>query len=155
LKRKIIKSGAIITVAMLIAGCSAKGPQFSGFSTPTNGKSNVYLYRDSSMLGGGVAPDIHELNVKTSKDIVLGHINRNGYILTTVNPGEYKFWAKTEARNEVDIQTKPNKVYCIKHYITAGFFVGHPQFKLVDMKTCKEEIQDTHLMPKEEKQQSN
>ncbi len=57
----------------------------------------------------------------------------------------YKFWAKTEARNEVDLKVDPNQIYCIEHYISIGVIVGHPKFKIVDMAKCEEELKKTKL----------
>jgi hypothetical protein len=136
---------ALSSVAVLvISGCSAKGPQFNGFKEPANGQSNVYLYR-TSYLGAGVTPDIHKTNEANGQDEIIGSLKPNGYIMTTITQGMHKFWAKTEAQNEVDLQADPNKIYCIEHYISVGFFVGHPQFEIVDMEKCKKEIIETKL----------
>jgi len=131
-------------VALILAGCSAKGPQFNGFQKAQNGKSNVYIYR-KSYLGGSITPNIHQTNLSTNRDKVIGSVKPNGYIVTTVAPGRYKYWAKTEAQNEVVLQVGSNRNYCIKHYISLGILVGHPQFKTIDMRTCTEEIKGTHL----------
>ena len=40
---------------------------------------------------------------------------------------------------------KKGNIYCIEHYISIGFIVGHPQFKIVDIEKCKEEISKTKL----------
>ena len=144
MKRKIITLSLTGMAIFIMSGCSAKGPQFNGFKQPENGKSNVYIYR-TSYMGAAVTPDIHQTNLETKKDIVLGSLKPNGYIVTTITPGMYKFWAKTEAENEVKLEANPNKTYCIEHYISMGFIVGHPQFKIVDMKKCEKEIKKTKL----------
>jgi len=142
--QKVIKALILMIAALVLVGCSAKGPQFNGFKRATANSSNVYIYR-TSYLGGAVVPDIHQTNLATKSDKVLGGIKPNGYIVSTVTPGSYKFWAKTEAQNEVNLQVEPNQNYCIKHYISLGILVGHPQFEKVDMQTCQNEIKHTHL----------
>jgi len=144
MKKKLIMTVLTSTAILVMSGCSAKGPQFSGFKKPANGKANVYVYR-TSYLGAAITPDIHKTNLSTNSDEVIGSIKPNGYIMTTITPGMYKFWAKTEAENEVKLEADPNKIYCIEHYISIGFVVGHPQFKIVDMEKCKKEIKDTKL----------
>jgi hypothetical protein len=144
MKNKLIMTALTSATILVMSGCSAKGPQFNGFKKPTNGQANVYVYR-TSYLGAAVTPDIHKTNLSTNSDEVIGSIKPNGYIMTTITPGMYKFWAKTEAENEVKLEANPNKIYCIKHYISMGFVVGHPQFKIVDMEKCKKEIKDTKL----------
>jgi hypothetical protein len=142
--KKLITIALTGAAILAMSGCSAKGPQFNGFKEPAKGTSNVYVYR-TSYFGAAVTPDIHKTNLKTNKDEIIGSIKPNGYIMTTITPGMHKFWAKTEAQNEVDLTANPSKIYCIEHYITFGFVVGHPQFKIVDMEKCKKEIVETKL----------
>jgi hypothetical protein len=97
MKRKIISLVAIGIAVLVMSGCSAKWPQFSGFKQPKSGKSNVCIYR-TSYLGAAVTLDIHQTNLSTNEDVILGKIKPNGYIMTTIAPGMYKFWAKTEAK---------------------------------------------------------
>jgi hypothetical protein len=144
--KKLIISGLSFTFVILSTGCSVKadGPQFNGFKTPEKGKSNVYLYRDS-YFAAAVVPEIHQKNLNTNEDKIIGKIKPYGYIVTTVDPAQYQIWAKTEAKNEVNLDVKPNKIYCIKHYISMGFIVGHPKFKIMNMEKCKKEIEKTRL----------
>lgn len=128
----------------LFTGCTAKGPQFTQFEKPKENKSLVYLYR-TGIMGAAVTPTITQKNLDTNLALSLGNIKPMGYIKTEVDEGNYEFWAKTEARNEVNLKVKKGKTYCIEHYITIGFIVGHPQFKLVDMDKCEKEIKKTHL----------
>ncbi|ADG92473.1 conserved hypothetical protein [Arcobacter nitrofigilis DSM 7299] len=144
MRNKIITLALSGVALFIMSGCSAKGPQFNGFNEPTKGNSNVYIYRTSS-LGAGVTPNIHDTNLEDSTDKIVGNVKPNGYIMTTITPGMHKFWAKTEVTNEVNLNIDPNKIYCIKNYISMGFLVGHPQFEIVDMNKCKDEIKETKL----------
>ncbi|WP_456402770.1 hypothetical protein [Hydrogenimonas sp.] len=144
MRKKIATAALAGMVVVIMGGCSAKGPQFSGFKKPAYGQANVYVYR-TSYLGAALTPDIHKTNLTDYRDEVIGSLKPNGYIMTTLSPGMYKFWARTEAENEVKLRVNPNKIYCIEHYISIGFLVGHPQFKVVDMEKCEREIKKTNL----------
>lgn len=133
-----------IVILTIFTGCAAKGPKFTNFKEPPKGKSLVYLYR-TSYLGAVVTPTITQKNLDTNVSLSLGQIKPMGYIKTEVNPGNYDFWAKTEVRNDININVKKEKIYCVENYITLGFLMGHPQFKLIDMDKCKKEIKKTHL----------
>lgn len=130
--------------AFMFAGCNANGPQFTKFDTPKDDKSLVYVYRTSG-LGAAVTPKIHQTDLVTKEDKVIGFVQPSGYIMAEVKEGDYQFWAKTEAKNEVDLKIEKNKIYCIENYITMGFFVGHPQFKLIPLEKCETEIKTTKL----------
>lgn len=141
----MIKSIIISTVSLaLFTGCTAKGPQFQKFEQPKESKSLVYLYR-TSFLGAAITPTITQKNLDTNLALSIGNIKPNGYIKTEVDEGNYEFWAKTEAKNEVRLKVEKGKTYCIEHYISIGFLIGRPQFEIVDMRKCKEEIKKTHL----------
>lgn len=144
-KSLLLQSLIIGAVAFTtFTGCTAKGPKFQSFDKPKEDKSLVYLYR-TGYLGAAVTPTITQKNLDTNLSISVGNIKPMGYIKTEVAEGNYEFWAKTEAKNEVNLKVEKGKIYCIEHYISIGFFIGHPQFKLVDMEQCKKEIKETHL----------
>jgi hypothetical protein len=142
----MLLSGAI--GMFIFSGCTAKGPQFSSFEKPKEGNSKVYIYR-TSLFGGAINPDIFQKNLDTNESLLLGEVKSMGYISTEIKPGNYEFWAKTEAKNEVLISAKANETYCIEHYITMGFFIGHPQFKIIPIDKCEREIVTTNLSIKE------
>ena len=65
--------------------------------------------------------------------------------MKTVDVGSYRISAKTEVENDILINTESSGIYCIQHYITPGFFVGHPQFESQDLAKCRPEILKTKL----------
>lgn len=145
--KKIYSISMAIIVLLGFGGC-AKGPQFTEFKKPNKDEANLYVYRKINVLMGGHnlnKPDIHQINTGTHEDDVLPQLQAGGYIMQTLKPGEYQFWAQTEARNEVNLKIEPNKIYCIQHYFTLGFLVPHPQFELQDLSKCETEIKDTKL----------
>jgi len=145
MKKRVLLGLATVTGAMFITGCSsANGPQFTKFDTPKEDKSLVYIYRTSG-LGAAVTPKIHKTNLVSNEDKVIGYVKPSGYIKEEVDVGKYQFWAKTEWKNEVDLEIEKNKIYCIENYISFGFFIGHPQFKLIPLEKCEAEIKTTKL----------
>jgi len=143
--KKQITLATLVATGLIMGGCTAKGLQFEKFEKPKQGKSNIYIYRKAIFVGDGLRPDIHNTNLKTNSDKILPKLLPNGYIKETINAGNYKIWAKTEAQNEVVINAKENKNYCIQHYVTPGFFIGHPQFEIQDLAKCEPEIKKTKL----------
>jgi hypothetical protein len=146
MKKRILLQGIVVGVFAITAftGCTAKGPKFEKFEKPKENKSLVYLFR-TGIMGAAITPTITQKNLDTNLSISLGNIKPMGYIKAEVDEGNYEFWAKTEAKNEVNLKIEKGKTYCIEHYITIGFFIGHPQFKVVDMEQCKQDIKETHL----------
>ena len=149
-KRKnvqILKNSILgIAIAILLFGCAAKGPKFQSFEKPKKGKSLIYIYRNNSIMGAGVTPNIHKIDLESKEDQVIGSVKKSGYIKTEIdNDIKYEIWAQTEAKNEVNIDSNNSTVYCIEHYITPGFFVGHPQFKKIPLDKCEVEIKKTKL----------
>lgn len=147
--RKKIQISALSLGAMaILSGCAASGPQFVDFEKPKQGNSKVYVYRTSG-LGGAVVPSVHQTNLGTNEDKIIGEVKPSGYISTEIQPGKYQIWAKTEAKNEVYIDAKADEIYCVEHYISFGFFIGHPQFKLIPIEQCKLDIKTTKLSIKD------
>lgn len=142
--KKYVYSLVAVGLVLFLNGCSAKGPQFKKFVEPTDKQSNIYVYR-TSYAGGAITPDIHLQDLSSNKDVVIGEIKPDGFIVKSVKPGKYLIWAKTEVKNEVALDVKKNKNYCIEHYLSFGFLVGRPQFKEVSMDQCEREIKNTKL----------
>lgn len=143
---RIFTFGLSMGAILLLSGCSvAKGPQFIEFQKPNKDEANLYIYRKIAFWGGRLRPDMHQKNTKTNKDYVLPDLQRGGYIMQTLKPGSYQFWAKTETKNEVNLNVEPNQIYCIQFYTTPGFLLPHPQFELQDLAECELQIKETKL----------
>lgn len=142
---QLLAIGLSVGALIVFNGCTAKGPQFSAFEKPKPGEANLYVYRKAILFGDGLRPDIHKANMTTKEEDVLSPLQPSGYILETLKPGEYEIWAKTEAKNEVIFKAEADQIYCIQHYITPGFLIGHPQFELQDLAKCESGIKDTKL----------
>ena len=58
MKKVILTSLSLIAFGTIITGCTAKGPQFTEFEKPKEGKSNIYIYRKAIFAGDGLRPTI-------------------------------------------------------------------------------------------------
>lgn len=147
MKKSILMVWLGVIATLGLTGCgSANGPQFTKFDKPKEGKSLLYIYRGTSILGGGLSPNIHKTDLNASKDEIIGELVLSSYIKTELDVGKkYQIWAKTEAKNEVDIDAKANEIYCVENYFSVGIVIHHPQFKIWPLETCTAEIQKTKL----------
>ncbi|MCD4757821.1 MAG: DUF2846 domain-containing protein [Arcobacteraceae bacterium] len=137
----LVTTGIIgVTLALGFTGCGAKGKQFMGFKTPTEGKGMVYVYRPSSFIGGGVYYDVKN---KNNDDEVIGTLRNGGFISKEMTPGKKILWAKTEATSTVAVYVKENDIVCIQGTVNMGLLVGRPDLKNVDKAVCEIEIKDT------------
>jgi len=137
----LVTTGIIgVTLALGFTGCGAKGKQFTGFKTPTEGKGMVYVYRPSSFIGGGVYYDVKN---KNNDDEVIGTLRNGGFISKEMTPGKKILWAKTEATSTVAVDVKENDIVCIQGTVNMGLLVGRPDLKNVDKAVCEIEIKDT------------
>ncbi|MCW8821499.1 MAG: DUF2846 domain-containing protein [Sulfurovum sp.] len=142
------KSIALITIgvssAILLSGCSAKGPQFSEMQKVEKDKSLIYIYRPSSFVGGGVSYDVHAKK-SDGTDEIIGNLKNGGYLQYKTKPTEIEFWAKTESTSSVTLDVQANTMYCIKGEVGIGIIVGRPHLSIVDNALCTQEIKATAL----------
>ena len=129
---------------LFLSGCGASGQQFSQFATPKQDRGLVYVYRPSSMLGGGVYYDIHVTN-SSNTDFIAGELVNGSYVQIDIPSGESEIWGKTESKSSITLDVKKGETYCVKGGVGIGFLVGRPNLEIVDMATCKTEIVETKL----------
>lgn len=132
-----------VGVAMFLSGCGAAGQPFSQFATPKQDQGLVYVYRPSSVLGMGVYYDIHVTN-PTNPDLIAGELVNGSYVEVDVPVGENEIWGRTESKTSVTLDVKNGETYCVKGGVGIGFFIGRPNFEIVDMQTCQTEIVGTN-----------
>ena len=132
-----------VGAAMFLSGCGASGQPFSQFATPKQDQGLVYVYRPSSVLGMGVYYDIHVTN-PTNPDLIAGELVNGSYVEVNVPVGENEIWGRTESKTSVTLDVKNGEIYCVKGGVGIGFFIGRPNFEIVDMQTCQTEIVGTN-----------
>jgi len=140
---KVFKFSLIATGVLLLSACS-KQPipdiiKDGNLKAPSNGNSMLYVYRLSSLMGMGVYYDIHD---SAQEDKVLGTLENDTIIAQEIPPGPRKIWARTEVKDEVNIDAKPNEINCIKGSVGFGLIVGHPHLSVIDRATCEQEIRE-------------
>lgn len=124
---------------MLLVSCGATGPSFQPVSPPP-GKGVVYIYRQSSFVGGGVFGTVRANNQPVTK------IRNGGYFPYVGPPGNTRFSVTTEATNEATVTVDPGKSKYLKTTVGMGFFVGHLKFSEVSPAIGESEITSCKLL---------
>ncbi|ASZ10746.1 DUF2846 domain-containing protein [Chitinophaga pendula] len=108
----------------------------------------LYVYRPSSSMGVVVQYNLHV------EDSVVCRIKSGSkFIVKLTNKGNTKLWARTEGRDEVQLNIQPGKVYFLKCGVNMGAFVGRPSLALVGASPGLEEfnkIKDTRKTQSED-----
>ncbi len=120
--------------SLFLSACGATGSHFTEMTPPAEGKGKIYVYRPSSMFGGGVHYNVH------ANDALIGDIRNGGYLSAELEPGNYEVWGKTEARRSVTIPLRANEIQCVKAGVGMGAFVGRPKLNHVSIDQCRSEI---------------
>ena len=146
LKNRIFQICVFVLTTAIFTGCGAKGEKFSGFEAPKDNNAMLYVYRPSSIVGGGVYYDV-KVTTPTDKEHNLEPLKNGGYLKSEIKPNEeVEIWQESiESKTSVTIETKPKQTYCLKGDIGIGFIVGRPHLKQVDMPTCQKEMTETKL----------
>ncbi|ORI10854.1 hypothetical protein A3835_00670 [Campylobacter concisus] len=145
LKNKLVQICIALLMMFGFSGCGAKGAKFSGFETPKQDESILYVYREKGFGGSAVTYDVKVTTQNPTQTIIIGTMKNGGFLKTNLKANEeVEVWAKTEAKSSVTIETKPNETYCVKASIGIGFLVGRPHLKQVDKQTCQKEIVETN-----------
>ena len=138
---RVLKMPVMLIVVALLAGCATLGPQYTPDTEAPKDKAIVYVYRESSVFGGGLVYQVH------AKGVPVSPLPSGGYFVYYATPGEVEFSAKTEARTSVTIDAKMGEVYYVKGTVSFGVFVGHPHLTLVSQDVGAKEIAGCRLVP--------
>ena len=82
MKQRCTAWASIIAALVALAGCSATGPAFQEVAATPKDKATVYVYRPSSLVNSGNAPNLFVNGVDH------GPLWNAGYIPLSVPPGE-------------------------------------------------------------------
>lgn len=136
----------LLLVILLLQGCASLGPAYTKVEQIPENKGLIYIYRPSSIVGGGISPD-----VKVGGTVIATLYN-GGYYPYFANPGEVELWAKTESKSAVTLDVKPGETYYVKGTIGVGFFVGRPHLIVVSPEEGAKEIAACKLIPEKKAQ---
>ncbi len=133
----------VVTNTLIITGCStvpvesnSKSAALKSFSAPTQGRSNIYIYRTNSILGAALKKDIWVDNE------CIGESARGIFFYHEVQ-GNKKHSISTESEfspNSLVIDMKPGSSYFIEQYMKPGLFVGGANLKQVSTEEGKKEV---------------
>jgi Protein of unknown function (DUF2846) len=111
---------------------------------PPAGQSQVVFWRPSAM-GMAISCNIRE------NGTMLGTTNNGRYWVLTTTPGVHKFTTKSEATDELTVQTEADETTYVKCKIAAGIMAGRPNLspstkEEFDAKAAKLKLSDPEKM---------
>jgi Protein of unknown function (DUF2846) len=127
-RRPILMLG--VALAVTLAGCAATGIKGAEMTEQVAqvpaGKARILIYRDGSLLGAAVQP-----NVMVNGEVV-GTSKPGGFFYADVGVGTHEVSARTEVTSSVSFQMAEGQTRYVRTSITMGAFVGRIQFTLVE-----------------------
>ncbi|MGF1736843.1 DUF2846 domain-containing protein [Photobacterium satsumensis] len=146
-----MKKCIVCLLMILLSGCVATGPSFTKIIELEDDGSAIYLYRPSTIVNSGMAPDVYINGVKYSK------LNDGGYQVYNLEPGSYQVvidgnlltWF--HGRSEVNVNLLERQTVYIRlgdhvgDVSGFGFAVTGAIFTEVDESLAKKELMDTKL----------
>jgi Protein of unknown function (DUF2846) len=119
---KLLIVAASAALALLPTASFAADPAPSAvvaIPAPAAGQSQVVFWRPSAM-GMAISCNIRE------DGKMLGTTNNGRYWVLTTTPGVHKFTTKSEATDELTVQTEADETTYVKCKIAAGIMAGRP-----------------------------
>lgn len=123
---KLLKVATAVACVLVVAGCAnvptapAEDNQKAKlFSAPDDGKSGLYIYRDS-FVGKALKKDVYV------DDNCIGETADRVFFYTQVSGDEtHKISTESEfSPNDLELKTDAGKNYYVRQYIKVGVFVG-------------------------------
>jgi hypothetical protein len=120
--KKILAVGLIF---MTLGGCASvpmasneEDAKAKEFATPPDGKSGLYIFRDS-FVGKALKKTIRV------DEQVIGESAPDVYFYKVLDAGKHVISSESEfSPNDLIIKTEPKKNYFVENYIKMGVFVG-------------------------------
>ena len=141
---KIISS-LLIVVAVALGGCASSGPKLSemkaGIAPIPTDNGRVYFYRNSSMLGAAIQPDIR-LNGN-----VVGSSKPGGFFYADVPAGNCTVATATEVEKQLTFTIGPKETKYVKTSPSFGILVGRIIPELVPAGDAEKDLADLHYTP--------
>ncbi len=130
LKKVVI--GAFVVISAFMTGCASvpmaspdKDMAMKKFDLPADGKSGVYVYRDS-FVGQALKKSLY-IDGK-----LIGETANKVYFFKEVEPGEHTLSTESEfSNNDLKFTAESGKNYFFEQYIKMGAFVGGANVKAV------------------------
>ena len=133
--KKVFLIICLCLIFLFFIGCATlQSRKDNPYPDVSTGKSLVYFYRENKLEGFGLSYIIYANEEK------VGRLQNGTYFFKEFEPGEYIFWAQTEAKDELILKLEPNEIYYIKGQITMGLFIGRPDLINVTELEAKSKI---------------
>ena len=136
---------AIATIAMACTACAGvklaeadADLEAKKFAT-TPGMSNVYVYRNSSLL----------IDTTVSVEVdgePVGHTGHRTFLLESLPPGDHLITAKGENSHTIDLTTAPGKNYFVWLEVKLGAVTNHAHLHLVSEEKGKKGVMESRLV---------
>jgi hypothetical protein len=109
------------------------------FLAPTEGKSGLYIFRDS-YLGTALTKKIY------IDDQLIGTTAPKTYFFREISAGHHKLATESEfSNNEISIFTNPGSNYFVRQYIKIGVIIGGANLEQVTEEDGKKGVLDCNL----------
>lgn len=137
----LVKIIFISTILGLLAGCSSSTPvktvgSYEGIEPTVSDKATVYIYRESSFVGGA-----NQYDVMIDGDLV-GSLPNGSFFSVLTNEGEKKIEPKTLTESGfgkgVTIKAERNQVSCLKLTLNFCYACKSADLEEVDINSCKQ-----------------
>ncbi len=132
-----IRLFSLFAAALLMAGC-ASGPKYSELAAKTPalkaGEGRIYFYRDASMFGAAVQPDLR-LNGQ-----VVGTSKPGGYFYVDRPAGTYVASASTETEKTASFTLDAGETKYLKSSPSFGLIVGRVVITIESADKAKTEL---------------
>ena len=121
-------------IILTLSVCAPLGEHFQSLKEPSIDAAQVYIYRPSSFVGGGM-----NYTVMENENPIIKLYN-GGYYTYSTTPGIKKIWAETETTSEISTKLKENQTYFFRGEIAMGLLVGRPKLTQVSEETALNEL---------------
>ncbi len=128
----------LLTLPIMISlcACAPLGEPFQALKEPQQDTAQVYIYRPTSIIGGGTNYTVMENETPITK------LYNGGYYTYSTKPGVKKIWAETESRSEISTNLKKNQTYFFKGEVSMGVLIGRPKLTQVSQETALNELSE-------------
>lgn len=127
---------------LLMGGCASSGLKHAEVAEKipevTSGLGRIFFYRDSSILGAVIQPDIR-LNGET-----VGSSTPGGFFFVDRPSGRYIASTTTEVENKIEFSLEDGQIRYIKTSVGFGLLVGRVYPELVEREQALSIMADLH-----------
>lgn len=109
------------------------------FAPPTDGKANLYVYRNE-VFGGAVKLTL------VLDDKVIGDTGPNTYVLRQISPGKHTLVSKSENDAKLALDAKAGRNYFVWQEVKMGLFSPRTALHEVDAATGEKGVRECELI---------